>query len=77
MIPARQNCSGRPQPGEYADYAQADIDFVQGEDILEILAAQLESTLKVLADSRGAGRNFKLRDREVELERSSRAFKRR
>ena len=48
MIPARQNCSGRPQPGEYADYAQADIDFVQGEDILEILAAQLESTFKVL-----------------------------
>ena len=48
MIPALQNRSGRPQPGEYADYAQADIDFVQGEDILDILAAQLESTLKVL-----------------------------
>jgi hypothetical protein len=48
MIRARQNCSGRPQPGEYADYAQADIDFVQGEDILETLATQLESTLKVL-----------------------------
>jgi uncharacterized damage-inducible protein DinB len=48
MVPALQNRSGRPQPDEYADYAQGDIDFVQGEDILEILAAQLESTLKVL-----------------------------
>jgi hypothetical protein len=24
--------SGRPEPGEYADYAQADIDMVEGDD---------------------------------------------
>lgn len=48
MIPELQKRFGRPQPGEYADYAQADIDFVKGEDILETFAAQLESTLKIL-----------------------------
>jgi uncharacterized damage-inducible protein DinB len=40
--------SGRPAAGEYADYAQADIDFVQGDDIVQILAAQLERTMEVL-----------------------------
>ncbi len=29
--------SGRPDPGEYADYAQADIDMVEGDDAVEVL----------------------------------------
>ena len=41
--------SGRPQAGEYAAYAQADIDFVQGDDIVRTLAAQVESTIAVLS----------------------------
>ena len=68
MIRARQNCSGRPQPAEYADYAQADIDFVQ-------LPGGTWDTM--LNKNYLRSRNFNLRDREVELERSSRAFKRR
>jgi uncharacterized damage-inducible protein DinB len=32
--------SGRPLPGEYADYAQADIDFVEGDDIVATLTKQ-------------------------------------
>jgi uncharacterized damage-inducible protein DinB len=37
--------SGRPEPGEYAAYAQADIDFVQGDDIVLTLGAQLDQTI--------------------------------
>jgi uncharacterized damage-inducible protein DinB len=48
MIPALRKPSGRPHAGEYADYAQTDIDFVQGDDIVQSLAVQLESTLKLL-----------------------------
>jgi len=29
--------SGRPSPGEYADYAQADLDLVAGDDAVEVL----------------------------------------
>lgn len=29
--------SGRPQPGEYATYAQADIDLAVGDDVCEVL----------------------------------------
>lgn len=39
---------GRPQPGEYADYAQADIDLVQGDDILRILDRQMVETQRLL-----------------------------
>ena len=39
---------GRPQPGEYADYAQADIDLVQGDDILRILDRQMIETQRLL-----------------------------
>ena len=41
--------SGRPQPGEYAAYAQDDIERVEGDDAAAALAAQLEDTLAVLA----------------------------
>jgi uncharacterized damage-inducible protein DinB len=41
--------SGRPNAGEYAAYAQADIDFVQGDDIVRTLAAQVEETIATFA----------------------------
>jgi hypothetical protein len=40
---------GRPEAGEYAAYAKADIDLVAGDDVLRALAAQLEETLALLA----------------------------
>ena len=40
--------SGRPQAGEYADYAKSDIDLVAGDDAVEALAAQERATLKLL-----------------------------
>ena len=39
--------SGRPQPGEFATYAQSDIDAVAGEDIVTTLAARMQETLGV------------------------------
>ena len=39
--------SGRPEPGEYASYAQADIDAVQGEDAVAALQAQRLATLSL------------------------------
>jgi len=39
--------SGRPEPGEFAHYAQADIDAVSGDDIVETLRAQMKETLAV------------------------------
>jgi uncharacterized damage-inducible protein DinB len=41
--------SGRPSPGEYADYAQADIGLVQGDDIVATLGRQIEETLALLS----------------------------
>jgi hypothetical protein len=40
--------SGRPEPGEYAGYAKADIDFVPGDDIVKTLGTQLEHTMQTL-----------------------------
>jgi uncharacterized damage-inducible protein DinB len=40
--------SGRPQPGEYADYAQADFDFVEGDDAIVVLRDAERATLAVL-----------------------------
>lgn len=40
--------SGRPLPGEYAAYAQADIDLVKGDDIVATLGAQREMVLSLL-----------------------------
>lgn len=40
--------SGRPQDGEFADYAKADIDRVPGDDAVEILTAQARDTVALL-----------------------------
>jgi len=40
--------SGRPQPGEFADYAKREIEAVLGDDVVEALAAQIEETLALL-----------------------------
>jgi uncharacterized damage-inducible protein DinB len=39
--------SGRPQPGEYAAYAQADFDRVAGEDAIAALDASSDETIAV------------------------------
>jgi DinB superfamily len=49
MAPIARTPSGRPEAGEYAAYAQADIDFVKGDDIVRTLAAQVEETIAILA----------------------------
>ncbi len=41
--------SGRPQAGEFAAYAQADIDYVAGEDAVAALEAQLPATLELFS----------------------------
>ena len=41
--------SGRPEAGEYAAYAQADIDFVPEDDIVCTLAAQIDETIATFA----------------------------
>jgi hypothetical protein len=40
--------SGRPEKGEFADYAKSDIDRVEGDDAVDILAAQERGTLALL-----------------------------
>jgi uncharacterized damage-inducible protein DinB len=40
--------TGRPQTGEYADYARPDIDQVEGDDAVEALEAQERATLRLL-----------------------------
>ena len=49
MVSISRAPSGRPQPGEYAAYAQADIDFVQGDNIVRTLAVQVEDTIASFA----------------------------
>lgn len=39
-MPSHRPSTGRPEPGEYADYAHSDIDLVEGDDAVEALAAQ-------------------------------------
>jgi len=41
--------SGRPEPGETAEYAQADLDLVAGDDAVAVLAAAAAETLDLLA----------------------------
>lgn len=41
--------TGRPEPGEYADYARPDIDRVRGDDAIAALEDQLAATLALLA----------------------------
>ncbi|HKR62702.1 MAG TPA: DinB family protein [Thermoanaerobaculia bacterium] len=53
--------SGRPQPGEYAPYAQADIDFVPGDDAIEALRAASRETIALfsaLDETSIAGRTY-------------------
>lgn len=45
----RSSPTGRPQPGEYADYARPDIDRVVGDDAIAALEEQLAATLALLA----------------------------
>lgn len=47
--------SGRPLAGEYADYAQPDIDAVAGDDICETLLAQEAATLALFRQFGEAG----------------------
>jgi uncharacterized damage-inducible protein DinB len=47
-IAAPAERSGRPVPGEYADYAQADIDNVNGDDAVAVLETLTEETLAFL-----------------------------
>ena len=47
MASEAEVCSGRPEPGEYAAYAQADIDAVQGEDAVAALQVQRLATLSL------------------------------
>jgi hypothetical protein len=41
--------SGRPEPGEFASYAQADIDLVEGDDAVAALLRQRHETLALFA----------------------------
>lgn len=56
--PAGRHPSGRPLPGEYADYAAADVAAVSGDDAVEALRAVEAETLALLrlvAERRAAG----------------------
>jgi hypothetical protein len=48
MSSAFRSRSGRPEKGEFADYAKSDIDRVEGDDAVDVLAAQRRSTLALL-----------------------------
>jgi len=47
--------SGRPNPGEYAHYAQSDIEMVVGDDACEILLRQQEASLSLFRAFGDAG----------------------
>jgi uncharacterized damage-inducible protein DinB len=40
--------SGRPEPGEFAGYARADIDFVEGDDAIEALESSARTVAQLL-----------------------------
>lgn len=48
-VPEVSASSGRPRPGEYADYAGEDLSFVEGDDAVAALAASGAETLELLA----------------------------
>lgn len=53
--------TGRPLPGEYADYASADIAAVTGDDAIEALAQLAQQTpafFRALADAAGRGLTY-------------------
>lgn len=45
MAASQRSRSGRPTPGEYAAYAQADLDQVAGDDAVEVLHRLMEETV--------------------------------
>jgi uncharacterized damage-inducible protein DinB len=50
--------TGRPEPGEYAEYASADIEAVQGDDAVEVLTRLADDTtalFEALADAADRG----------------------
>ena len=46
--------SGRPQRGEYADYAQSDFDFVAGDDAVEALERSRDATIALFQSAPSA-----------------------
>lgn len=50
MHPTPRHRSGRPQEGEFAAYAKADIDLVEGGDAVAILAALEAETVALLEE---------------------------
>lgn len=53
--------TGRPKPGEYADYASADIAAVPGDDAIEALAQLAEQTpafFRALVDGAECGLTY-------------------
>jgi hypothetical protein len=48
MTPAPHTPSGRPAPGEYASYAEADVARVEGSDAVAVLGALADHTLGFL-----------------------------
>jgi len=54
LRPAVQRArSGRPQAGEYADYAQKDLEFVKGDDAIEALESSRDETLDLFRTASG------------------------
>jgi len=49
MAATSRNRSGRPLPGEYADYAQGDIDLVEGDDAVAALERQQARTVALFS----------------------------
>ena len=61
MTNASYHPSGRPVPGEYAQYAQADIDLIEGSDaviVLERISEQTLAFLHSLPEDRLAGLRY-------------------
>lgn len=58
---AARTRSGRPEPGEFADYAQEDIGHVEGDDAVEALEASSRIALQMLrsiSDTRVEGLTY-------------------
>lgn len=49
MIQTNSILPGRPEPGEYAPYAQAYLDCLSGDDVLQALTVQMHQTQSLLA----------------------------
>jgi len=45
MVHSSNGIVGRPEAGEFADYARADVDQVAGDDVIVALTLQMEVTL--------------------------------